>query len=336
MEGSVGDSPKSGTFVPSPLPSEAPKLEQAFRNPSHHEHPQPVSNKKEALGQGIRALLRDMDSGEAPKRATAAAPMQGVNEIPLTAIEVNPFQPRAVFEPSALQELANSIGVHGVIQPITVRQLGPGRFQLISGERRLRASRMAGLDRIPAYVRKANDQEMLEIGLIENIQREDLNPMEIAINYQRLIDECGLTHDDMAGRVGKERSTVSNYLRLLKLAPEIQDALRKQVLSMGHARALLSLEDPVAQVDLFRRAVREGWSVRKVEQQTAAYKPSKKKSAKSASGESLPPDLRQLRDELRSNLGSRVELQRGSGGKGVLQIPYASEEDLYRIAELLR
>jgi ParB family chromosome partitioning protein len=296
-----------------------------------------MSNKKEALGQGIRALLRDMDSGDAAQRPQATAPMQGVHEIPLTAIEVNPFQPRAVFEPSALQELADSIGVHGVIQPITVRQLGPGRYQLISGERRLRASRMAGLERIPAYVRKANDQEMLEIGLIENIQREDLNPMEIAINYQRLIDECGLTHDDMAKRVGKDRSTVSNYLRLLKLAPEIQDALRRQELSMGHARALLGLEDPVAQLDLFRRTIKEGWSVRKVEQQTAAYKPGKKSTArKSASGEALPPALRQLRDELRSHLGARVELQRGSGGKGSLHIPYASEEDLYRIAELLR
>lgn len=299
-----------------------------------------MSNKKEALGQGIRALLRDMDSGDAQQAqqaASKAAPMQGVHEIPLTAIEVNPFQPRAVFGPSALQELANSIGVHGVIQPITVRQLGPARYQLISGERRLRASRMAGLDRIPAYIRKANDQEMLEIGLIENIQREDLNPMEIAINYQRLIDECGLTHESMAGRVGKDRSTVSNYLRLLKLAPEIQDAVRKQDLSMGHARALLSLDDPIAQLDLFRRAVKEGWSVRKVEQQTAAYKPAKKGTGKKTdAGPSLAPSLRQLRDELRSHLGSRVELQHGKGGKGTLQIPYASEEDLYRIAELLR
>lgn len=293
-----------------------------------------MSTKKEALGLGIRALLRDMDSGDAPK--PPQAPAHGVNEIPLTAIEVNPFQPRAAFAPEALQELADSIRVHGVIQPITVRQLGPGRFQLISGERRLRASRMAGLERIPAYVRKANDQEMLEIGLIENIQREDLNPMEIAINYQRLIDECGLRHEELAQRVGKERSTVTNYLRLLKLPPEVQDALRKGEWTMGHARALLALEDPVAQLDLFRRARQQGWSVRQMEQQAAAYKPARKGRKKARGGAELPETLRHVRDELRSALGLRVDVHPGADGKGELRIPYASEEDLHRIAELLR
>ena len=291
-----------------------------------------MTKRKDELGQGIRALLRDMDSGDSPKSPAEAA--AGVNEILLTTIEVNPFQPRAVFGNEALQELAASIKVHGVIQPITVRQLGPGRYQLISGERRLRASRMAGLDRIPAYLRRANDQEMLEIGLIENIQREDLNPMEIAINYQRLLDECGLKHEELAVRVGKERSTVSNTLRLLKLPPQVQAAVREQQISMGHARALLSLDDPVAQIDLFHRTVTQGWNVRQVEQHVASYKPRKKQSKKKAA--TLPPTWQRLQDELRSHLGARVQLSQGPDGKGSLQIPFASEEELYRIAEILR
>jgi ParB family chromosome partitioning protein len=201
--------------------------------------------KKKELGLGIRALLSNLDEGEATpeeQKEVVKELSHTVAMIPVDQIEVNPFQPRVEFDEEALKELSSSIKVHGVIQPLTLRRLSDNAYQLISGERRLRASKLAGLQEVPAYVRLANDQEMLEMALVENIQRQDLNPIEVAITYQRLIDECSLTHQNLGGRVGKKRSTVSNFLRLLQLPPQIQQALKNKRISMGHAKALGELK----------------------------------------------------------------------------------------------
>jgi ParB family chromosome partitioning protein len=292
-----------------------------------------MSKRKEELGKGIRALLRDMDASDSP--ANAAAALTGISEIDIASIALNPYQPRTDFDAQALEELAASIRVHGVIQPVTVRRLDSGRFQLISGERRLRAAQLAGLKRIPAYLRATNDQEMLEIGLIENIQRQDLNPLEIALHYQRLLDECGLQHEELAERVGKNRSTVTNYLRVLKLIPDIQQALRQGDISLGHAKVFSGLSDPVAQLDLFRRCMNAGMNVRQLEQELAHYKP-RKNGAAAPAQKALRPELRRLQDELSSKLSARVLVQEGRQGKGQLVIQYHSEDDLYRIADSLR
>ncbi|MFT7588803.1 MAG: ParB family chromosome partitioning protein [Limisphaerales bacterium] len=288
------------------------------------------SKKKEALGKGIRALLRDMDT-ESPSVTGTAAITSGISEIPLSAIEVNPFQPRADFNEEMLQDLTDSIKVHGVIQPITVRRLASGKYQLISGERRLRASKSAGKKSIPTYIRVADDQEMLEIALIENIQREDLNAMEIAINYQRLLDECDLKHDELATRVGKNRSTVTNYLRLLRLPPQVQQALKTRVISMGHARALLGLDDPIAQIDLYSRISKQDLSVRQVEKMAREYKPGKKKAVKTKVQENT--EFRKLEQQMSSGVSARVKIKQSTNTKGEIVIQYSSLEDLYRISE---
>ncbi len=292
-----------------------------------------MSKRKEELGKGIRALLRDMDPGEGPLSGTSV--LAANTEIELSAIELNPFQPRSRFDEQALAELTASIRIHGVIQPVTVRRLDSGRYQLISGERRLRAARAAGLTRIPAYVRSTNDQEMLEIGLVENIQRENLNALEIALHYQRLIDECGLQHDELAARVGKDRSTVTNYIRVLKCIPEIQQALKNDSISLGHAKVFSGLSDPVAQLDLFRRSQAKDWSVRQLEREASHYKPGKKQKSPSTET-ALHPELRKLQDKLSSSLSTRVRIQPGRSGQGQVLIQYHSAEDLQRIADMLR
>ncbi|MEZ4929417.1 MAG: ParB/RepB/Spo0J family partition protein [Chitinophagales bacterium] len=224
---------------------------------------------KEALGKGIRALLNNIDDeATKPKAKDTENDYEQtgtVVKIPLTQIEVNPFQPRVEFNEEALNDLSESIKIHGVIQPITVRKIGTKKFQLIAGERRLRASKLAGLEEVPAYVRVANDQESLEIALIENIQREDLNALEIALNYQRLLDECSLTHEDLSTRLGKSRTAVTNYLRLLKLPPDIQSALKSKTISMGHARALVGIDDLLMQTDIFKTVKQKNLSVRQTE-----------------------------------------------------------------------
>ena len=199
-----------------------------------------MNNKKDALGKGIRALLDSIDTSAPTQKEETTVTSNTVNELPLEFIEVNPFQPRVDLDETRLNELADSIKIHGVIQPITVKKLSAKKYQLIAGERRLRASKMAGLTTIPAFIRTANDQEMLEIALIENTHREDLNAHEVAINYKRLMDECNLTQEDLAERVGKDRATVANYLRLLKLPPDIQLAIKNRTISMTHARAIIS------------------------------------------------------------------------------------------------
>ncbi|MFN5885639.1 MAG: ParB/RepB/Spo0J family partition protein, partial [Bacteroidota bacterium] len=220
--------------------------------------------KRNALGRGLSALLQDATT-DITTTAGETAPVNAVSEILISQIQANPFQPRTDFEEEALNELAESIRIHGVIQPITVRKMGYDSYQIISGERRTRASLLAGLSKIPAYVRVANDQEMLEMALIENIQREELNPIEIALSYKRLIDECSLKQEEVAGRVSKNRTTVSNFLRLLKLPDNIQLALKEGKITMGHARAIISLDDPLKQQGVFEYMLNHDLSVRDVE-----------------------------------------------------------------------
>lgn len=281
---------------------------------------------------GIRALLSNIDQEVTVNPEKVVKELsRAVAEIPVEAVEVNPFQPRKDFDPDALQELADSIRQHGLIQPITVRRVEEGRYQLISGERRLRASRIAGLAQVPAYVRIANDQEMLEMALIENIQREDLNAIEIANTYQRLLEECHLTHENLSGRVGKKRSTVTNYLRLLKLPPDIQSAIKNDLLSMGHARALASVEDIALQLTLYKKVIAEGLSVRAVEDLIASYTRSQQKGKKS-SGE-LPDDLRRIQGEFSAFFGAKVQLKRQNNGAGMIVIKFADDSELNRLLD---
>lgn len=301
-----------------------------------------MSKSKLELGKGIRALLNNIDEEAAlanrrgNKTDRETPNLRGsVFEIPLTDIEVNPFQPRVEFNEEALKELAESIGIHGVVQPVTVRALSENKFQLIAGERRLRASKLAGKTSIPAYVRTANDQEALEIALIENIQREDLNAIEVGITYQRLLDECSLTHEEMAKRLGKSRPVITNYLRLLKLPPTIQTALKQNKLSMAHARCLVSVEEPFAQLDVFNKIVTQKLSVRQTEELIKSYKPTKSVSAAAKSSKVLTYDHQKIQDHLASNLSSRVKIKPGKKGTGEIVIYFHSDDDLERITELL-
>ena len=296
-----------------------------------------MSKSKKELGQGIRALLDDIDvSGKAAEEFASTGNLGSVSEVDISEIEINPFQPRVDFDESALKDLANSIKIHGVVQPITLRKLKSGKFQLISGERRLRASKMAGLDRIPAYIRTANDQEMLEIALIENIQREDLNAMEIGLNYQRLIDDCDINQEQLAERIGKDRSTVTNYLRLLKLPPDIQAGLKSRKIGMGHARAILGLTEVDHQLYAFNQVITNGLSVRKTEALVRDMQGSKKKKTVKTKGPAeLPRAYKKVQDDLTSHFGTRVSIHRKKDGRGEIVIQYFSDEDLNRILELI-
>src|SRR6201995_1714330 len=228
------------------------------------------AEKRNALGKGLSALLNDSVNVLPNKNEAISGseinPMGSVNEIKISEIEVNPFQPRTDFDQEALAELSDSIKLQGLIQPITVRRVNAHKYQLISGERRFRASKLAGLTQIPAYVRTANDQQMLEMALIENIQRENLNAIEVALSFQRMIDECSLKQEELGERVSKNRSTVTNYLRLLKLPPAIQSSIRDGQISMGHARALINIDDPAKQLFIHQHIIKDGLSVRKVEE----------------------------------------------------------------------
>jgi len=292
-----------------------------------------TTNKRPALGRGLSALLEnektDVTSGiehsEVPKTAGSIA------EIPIAHIEANPFQPRTKFEEEALDELAQSIKELGIIQPVTVRKLGYDKFQLISGERRFRASQLAGLSQIPAYVRIANDQSMLEMALVENIQRAELDAIEVSISYQRLIEECKLTQEELSQRVGKKRSTISNYLRLLKLPAEIQNGIRSNQISMGHARALVNIDDSIAQLEAFQQILSENLSVRKTEE---LAKEKKSTSAKTGNNSSVLP-LSVLDKKLKANLSNHfnvpVKFQRKEEDKGRIVIPFNSEDELEKI-----
>ncbi len=299
-----------------------------------------TKRKKDALGKGIRALLQDIEKENKAEKAfpeieeQATPSVQGVSSILLDEIEVNPFQPRANFEDEALRELAESIEIHGVIQPISVRRLKNGNYQLIAGERRTRASRLAGLERIPAYIREANDQEMLEIALIENIQREDLNALEIAMNYERLLNECALTQEQLAKRVGKSRSNITNFIRLLNLAPTVQRAVRHNLISMGHARALLGLEDFDEQEKYCSKIVENGLSVRDTERLIKQLKENKDKKKGSTKKEPSAAWI-EFKSIVSKLTGAKANIRSKGKGKGEIVIPFSNDDELHSIIERL-
>ena len=293
--------------------------------------------KKSALGRGLSALLEnaETDITASAVSANASATLGSVANLKIEHIEANPFQPRTRFESSALDELAESIRTHGIIQPVTVRKMGNDSYQLISGERRFRASQLAGLDEIPAYIRVANDQTMLEMALVENIQREDLNPIEVAISYKRLIDECDLTHEGLSEKISKSRSNITNFLRLLKLPAEIQMALQKGTISMGHARALISVSDPAKQLEIFERIIDEVLSVRDVENLARKAKRQSKPEAAEAF-EAQKQYYNQSRQQLAHQLNAKVDLKFLPKGNGKITIEFVNEHDLGRILSQLQ
>jgi ParB family chromosome partitioning protein len=264
-------------------------------------------------------------------------------EIPVDAIEVNPFQPRKDFDEVALEELAQSIRTHGIIQPLTLRRLHEGKYQLIAGERRLRAAQKAGLKAVPAYIRVADDQGMLEMAIVENLQRADLNAMEVAFSLQRLLEECKLTHEELSARVGKQRSTVTNFLRLLKLPPRIQQAVRSDEISMGHARSILGLEDVSAQLMVLGEVISKGLNVRETEKLVGQYQDhgaskNKKQQGTGDTGKtssSTNAEIRKIESQLRSILGAKVEVNYKPGGKGEIKIPFHSDKELNEILDML-
>lgn len=290
------------------------------------------------LGKGLGALLGNIEAEvNANPEKVVRELSHSVADIPVNSIETNPFQPRVEFDETALNELADSLKIHGLIQPITVRRLSEGAYQLISGERRLRASKIAGLTEVPAYIRIADDQEMLEMALVENIQRENLNAIEIAITYQRLLDECQLTHEGLSDRVGKNRATITNYLRLLKLPPAVQTAVKEKRISMGHARALAGLQNPAFQLDLLNRILKEELSVRDAERIAALQNESRSPAKQIAKpGNSLPEEYQHIRDNLRRHFGIHgIGLKLSGKNKGQLHIPFHSVDELNRILEIL-
>jgi ParB family transcriptional regulator, chromosome partitioning protein len=295
------------------------------------------TKKRSALGRGLGALLHDSPASNRPEREPVVHPVAGIYEIQLSDIQVNPYQPRLHFDKDALNELAESISVQGIIQPVTVRKLADKEYQLISGERRFQASKIAGLDRIPAYVRTANDQQMLEMALIENIQRENLNALEIAHSYQRLLTECDLKQEQLGDRVGKNRTTVNNYLRLLKLPPDIQAGIRDQKISMGHARALINIEDVDKQLAIFNKTIEEELSVRKVESLVKILNTPKEPDTDAR--QQVDPvkkyEINKIQQKLASHFGTKVSLKTDEKDKGEIKIPFNSTNDLNRILEIL-
>jgi ParB family chromosome partitioning protein len=293
--------------------------------------------KRQALGRGLSALLENAASAPESKPVEKGSIGNVAGNIALlriAQIEANPWQPRSTFNEEALEELAASIAELGIIQPITVRRLSANRYQLISGERRFRASQIAELEEIPAYVRTANDQEMLEMALVENIQRENLDAIEIAISYQRLMDECSLTQDALSERVGKNRATIANYLRLLKLPADIQIAIIEKKLSMGHARALINVEDPKVQKSITQKVIKEELSVRQTEELVrAARSDSNERNATKAQGLSF--EHQKMRADLRLRLGRQVELKTKDDGSGKVEIRFENDDDLRRLIEVL-
>jgi ParB family transcriptional regulator, chromosome partitioning protein len=280
--------------------------------------------KRNALGRGLGALI---DDAEKMKQSQ-------INDVELTKIEANPFQPRSNFDNEALEELAASIRELGLIQPITLRRSGPDHYQIIAGERRFRAAQKAGLTTIPAYIRHAKDDSMLEMALVENIQREDLDAIEIALSYQRLIDELDFTQEDLSSRVGKKRSTIANYLRLLKLPAVIQKALREKEISMGHARALINIEDAEIQEMIYNQIIKYGFSVRKVEEIVRQLSEDDGMLAASKPKE-MPKEYKDYKGILGKIFDSRIAISVGDSGRGKIQISFKSEQDLQRIVKII-
>ncbi|MBQ2853111.1 MAG: ParB/RepB/Spo0J family partition protein [Bacteroidales bacterium] len=292
-----------------------------------------TNNKKRGLGRGLDAILQspetDITSSDISGNYVAGA----VAELNIDHIEANPFQPRTDFDEAALQELAESIKTQGVIQPVTVRKMGRDKYQLISGERRLRASKLAGLKTIPVFIRVANDEQMLEMALIENTHREGLNAIEIALSYQRLLEECQLSQEQLSEKVGKDRSTVTNFLRLLKLPPEVQVALRDDFISMGHARAIINIDDKAKQLVILKEIIDKDLSVRQVEElvrslNTKSIKTKKQKNV-------LPLSFITQADNLSKSLNTKVKIDRNNKGKGSITINFKNDEDFERLISLI-
>ena len=289
----------------------------------------------QALGRGLDAILKspetDITAGDISGNFVAGA----IAEVEISKIEANPFQPRTDFDEMMLRELSDSIKAQGIIQPVTIRKLGYDKYQLIAGERRFRASKMAGLKKIPAFIRVANDEQMLEMALIENVHRQDLNAIEVAISYQRLMDELNLTHEQLSEKVGKNRSTITNFIRLLKLPPTVQISLRDGHISMGHARALLSLEDEARQNRVLKMIIQKGLSVRQVEALVREMTNPAIKT-KEASSNKIPDKYRHIPDELSQLYGTKVNFKRNNNGMGNFVINFKSDDELERILMLLK
>jgi ParB family chromosome partitioning protein len=280
--------------------------------------------KRSVLGRGLGALIDDADRMQ----------QAGMSEVELSKIEANPFQPRSKFDEESLEELAASIREIGLIQPITLRRTGPDSYQIIAGERRFRAAQKAGLESIPSFVRQAKDDGMLEMALVENIQREDLDAIEIALSYQRLMDELKFTQEEMSARVGKKRSTIANYLRLLKLPAVIQKALRDKQITMGHARALINIEDAEVQEMIYRQILKYGFSVRKVEEIARSINEEEEEKSQYKKKE-LPKNYKDFKSSLGKLFGSRIGISVDKTGKGKIVIPFKSEQDFERIVKII-
>ncbi|MBT4679588.1 MAG: ParB/RepB/Spo0J family partition protein [Flavobacterium sp.] len=287
------------------------------------------ATKKQALGRGLSALLKDTSVSDTNNDAVVGS----IIEISLKSIQVNPYQPRTYFDEESLRELSSSIKELGVIQPITVRKVGD-LFQLVSGERRYRASKLIGNKSIPAYIRTANDQEMLEMALVENIQRKNLDPIEVALSYQRLIDEIQLTQEELSVRVGKKRSTVTNYLRLLKLDPILQTGMRDGFISMGHGRALINVKSSEDQLAIYEKILREKLSVRQTEELVKSLKI--EVTGPNETKKHLPKYIKDSLSEINSYIGHNINITVNSNGKGKISIPFHSQEDFERIKNLLK
>ncbi|HPE34090.1 MAG TPA: ParB/RepB/Spo0J family partition protein [Bacteroidales bacterium] len=287
--------------------------------------------KRSSLGRGLEAILQSPDTDITSKDISGNYVVGAIANISIGKIEANPFQPRNRFEEEDLNELADSIREQGIIQPLTVRKLGYDKYQIIAGERRLRASKIAGLQEVPCYIRVANDEEMLELALIENIHRQDLNSLEIGISYQRLMEECNLTQEELSKRVGKQRSTISNYIRLLKLPAEIQVALRDNLITMSHARTFITLENKEEQLQLLAEILENELSVRDIEQRVKQKRKIKVKKRPAP----LPDKYQSLGKKLENILGAKVQMKKSNKGKGSIVIGFDSEEELDRIINLL-
>ena len=293
------------------------------------------ATKKQALGRGLSALLKDPENDiKSAEDKNADKVVGNIVELDLKDIEVNPFQPRTSFNEEALRELASSIRELGVIQPITVRKLSFNKYQLVSGERRFRASKLIGNQSIPAYIRIANDQESLEMALVENIQRQDLDPIEIALSYQRLIDEIQLTQEQMSERVGKNRSTIANYLRLLKLDPIVQTGMRDGFLSMGHGRALINIDNTGDQLDIYEKIIADKLSVRQTEALVKNYHTTSETQLPQK--QDTPEFIQKGNKEFADYFGAKVDIKVSKNGRGKITIPFSSEEDFNRLQKLIK
>jgi len=298
-----------------------------------------MKSKKGALGRGLGAILESPETDITSRDISGKFVVGAIAEIEISKIETNPFQPRTEFDESALKELAESIDKQGIIQPVTVRKAGFDKYQLISGERRFRASKSLGLEKIPAYIRIADDEQMLEMALIENIHREDLNAIEVGLSYQRLIEDCNMTMQQVSEKVGQNRTTITNYIRLLKLPPEIQVAVRDNQISMGHARNIVALEDVEDQLQLLREIIEKDLSVRATEQMLKAMKELQKPAnpvRNQKKRAQLPERYIGIRDHLSSQLATDVDMSRNKRGKGQIVIKFSSDQELERILSLIK